>query len=407
MSAAYLQSHEPGEVYTVSQLAVAVKDSLAELFPAVAVEGELANVKRAPSGHLYFSIKDDSACLAAVMWRSTASRLKFEPKDGLHVVAVCELDLYAARGSFQLNVKKMDPIKIGALELAFRQLQEKLTREGLFAPERKRPIPIYPLRVVVVTSASGAALRDFLEVAGRRWRGSEIVLISCLVQGDSAAAEIVQALRRAPMLEPNVIALIRGGGSAEDLWAFNDETLARTIAACPVPIVAGIGHEVDVTIADLVADLRALTPSEAAERIFPDGGALRFRLREAEQRLSGGVVDFLARRWEFWKSYARSPSFREPARMLAQYSDRVERLHVSLSKAIRKTLDDAGRNLDGPDASLQALSPLNVLQRGYAIATDELGAVVRRAASLSPGQILRLRLAEGEIKVTVNHGEEN
>lgn len=395
---------EGPEVYSVSELAAAVKDSLQELFPVVAVEGELANVKRWSSGHVYFSIKDQSSCLNAVMWKQTAARIRFEPHDGLHVIVAAELDLYAPRGDFKLVVKKMDPLKVGALELAFRQLQAKLSAEGLFAPERKRPIPTFPNRVVVVTSAAGAALRDFLEVAGRRWRGSEIVLISCLVQGDSAPADIVKALRRAPLLNPDVVALIRGGGSAEDLWAFNDESVARTIAACPIPIVAGIGHEIDVTIADLVADLRALTPSEAAERIFPDGAALAFRLKDAEQRLSGSVVNWLARRWQQLQLYAKSPSFREPSRMLQTYGERVQRLETALCRGMQKSLFDAKCKLEAPEASLDALSPLNVLKRGYALATDETGSVVRSAAALKPGQILRLRLAEGEINVQVTDG---
>lgn len=407
MSAASLGLHDAEQVWSVSDLAAAIKDSLKELFPVVAIEGELSGVRRYPSGHWYFSLKDESACLSAVMWRSTASKIKFEPTDGLHVIALAEPDLYGARGQFQLIVQKMAPLRVGALELAFRQLQEKLTREGLFAPERKRPIPTYPKRVVVVTSAAGAALRDFLEVAGRRWRGAEIILVPCLVQGDGAPPEIVAALRRAPMLEPNVIALIRGGGSAEDLWAFNDETVARTIAACPIPIVAGIGHEVDVTIADLVADLRALTPSEAAERIFPDGAALVHRLKEAEKRLAGGVIDFIARRWQTLQMYAQSAALREPARLLRTYEDRVAAFESSLCKGIRKHLDDARCKLEAPEGILQALNPNRVLERGYAIATDETGNVVRRASDLKSGQLLRLRLAEGEVKVRVEHGQES
>jgi exodeoxyribonuclease VII large subunit len=407
VSAASLGLLDASQVWSVSDLATAVKEALNELFPAVAVEGELSGVRRYPSGHWYFSIKDESACLSAVMWRSTAAKLKFEPTDGLHVIALAEPDLYGARGQFQLIVQKMTPLRVGALELAFRQLQEKLTREGLFAPERKRPIPTYPRRVVVVTSAAGAALRDFLEVAGRRWRGAEIILIPCLVQGDGAPTEIVAALRRAPMLEPNVIALIRGGGSAEDLWAFNDETVARTIAACPIPIVAGIGHEVDVTIADLVADLRALTPSEAAEHIFPDAAAIAHRLKEAEKRLAGGVLDFIARRWQTLQMYAQSAALREPARLLRTYEEKTASLEASLSKAVRKHLEDARCKLEAPEGFLKALNPNRVLERGYAIATDEFGNIVRRAGDLNPGQLLRLQLAEGVVKVKVEHGEEN
>jgi exodeoxyribonuclease VII large subunit len=406
VSAAVWESLDAERVWSVADLAEAVKMALGELFPSVAVEGEIGGVKRAASGHLYFTIKDEFACLNAVMWRSSAARLKFEPDDGLHVVAQAAPELYAVRGSFQLIVERMTPLRIGALELAFRQLQEKLAREGLFAAERKRAIPVYPRRVVVVTSAAGAALRDFLEVASRRWRGAEIILVPCLVQGDGAPQAIVAALRRAALFQAEVVALIRGGGSAEDLWAFNDETVARTIAACPIPVVAGIGHETDVTIADLVADLRALTPSEAAERIFPDGAALRHRLLDAEQRLAGGVLDFIARRWQTLQMYAQSAALREPARLLKSYEDRVEALESQLCKAVRKHLTDAACKLEAPEGYLKALNPKRVLERGYAIATDDLGRIVRRAAELQPGQVLRLQLAEGAVKVQVTNGEE-
>jgi len=406
VSAAALGLHDAGNVWSVSELAAAVKQSLHELFPMVVLEGELSGVRRYPSGHWYFSIKDETACLSAVAWRSTAVRLRFEPTDGLHVLMTAEPDFYGPRGQFQLIVQKMTPLKVGALELAFRQLQEKLTREGLFAPERKRPVPVYPRRVVVVTSAAGAALRDFLEVAGRRWRGAEIVLVPCLVQGDGAPSEIVAALRRVPLLQAEVVALIRGGGSAEDLWAFNDETVARTIAACPIPVVAGIGHETDVTIADLVADLRALTPSEAAERIFPDGAGLRHRLSGAEQRLSGGVLEFIARRWQTLQMYAQSAALRAPARLLRAHDDRAGALEMRLCQAMQKHLADVACKLDGPEGVLKALNPKRVLERGYAIATDERDQIVRRASDVKPGQMLQLQLAEGAVKVRVDHGEE-
>ena len=224
------------------------------------------------------------------MWRNEAARLPFQLADGLQVLAFGSLDVYAPRGQYQWTVRRLLPKGIGPLELAFRQLREKLAGEGLFDPEHKQPIPRFPQRIALITSPRGAAVRDFLEVSGRRWQGQEIIVIPVAVQGETAAAEIARAVRAAPQLGVELVALIRGGGSLEDLWSFNDEQLARDMYDCPLPVVTGVGHEIDVTIADLVADLRALTPSEAAERIFPDRQLVQSQLHGLWQRLAAATT---------------------------------------------------------------------------------------------------------------------
>jgi exodeoxyribonuclease VII large subunit len=259
------------QTLTVSELTARIKDMLEGSFPAVWVSGEISNFSRPQSGHCYFTLKDDIAQIRAVMWRGTALKLKFAMSDGLEVLCRGHLDVYAPRGSYQLVVDELEPKGVGALELALRKLREKLSAEGLFDPARKRPLPVFPKRIAFVTSPTGAAVRDFLEVLRRRWRGVEVLIIPARVQGDGSVTEIVAGIRAANRLKPapDVLIVGRGGGSLEDLWSFNEEAVVRAIAASRIPTVSAVGHEIDVTLADLVADVRALTPSEAAERVVP------------------------------------------------------------------------------------------------------------------------------------------
>jgi len=258
------------EILSVSELTARLKALVETGFPHVCVEGEISNLTKATSGHVYFTLKDEGAQLRAVMWRSAAARIRFELSDGLHVVAVGPVEVYATRGSYQIVVEQLAPQGIGPLELAFRQLYEKLAAEGLFRPERKRPLPRFPRRIALVTSPAGAAVRDMLQVITRRWPACPIVIVPVPVQGASAAPEIAAAFQSlAKIPDVDVVITGRGGGSLEDLWAFNEEVVARAIFACPIPVVSAVGHEIDVTIADLIADRRALTPSEAAELVVP------------------------------------------------------------------------------------------------------------------------------------------
>ena len=268
------------QILTVTEVTEQIKELLETSFPNVWIEGEISNFSRPRSGHCYLTLKDDEAQLPAVIWRSTASRLRFDLHDGLEVVCLGHLDVYPPRGRYQLIVREIEPKGIGALELAFRQLRDKLAKEGLFEPGYKKPLPAFSRRIAVVTSATGAAIRDFLEVLRRRWRGADVWIVPVRVQGEGAAEEIAAALEDVNRLadRPDCIVVTRGGGSLEDLWAFNEEVVVRAIFASKIPVVSAIGHEIDVTLSDLVADVRALTPSEAAELVAPAADELAARL---------------------------------------------------------------------------------------------------------------------------------
>ena len=277
----------PGAPFcTVSELTAQIKMVLEEGFAEVAVQAEVSNLARPRSGHIYLSLKDDSAQIRAVLWKSEAQRIVFDLTDGLAVRVWGRLAVYAPRGEYQLVIRRIEPEGIGALELAFRQTVARLAAEGLFDPARKRPLPRYPRRIVVVTSPSGAAVRDLLQVIGRRWRASEILIAPSRVQGAGAAGEVVAALALANRVAgADLIIVARGGGSLEDLWTFNEEAVARAIVGSRLPVVSAIGHEVDVTIADLAADRRALTPSEAGEICVPDAEEVRRAIDRLAQRL--------------------------------------------------------------------------------------------------------------------------
>src|SRR3989475_4607978 len=282
-------------VLSVSQLTDQLRGVVEEKFPAVWVEGEISNFRLYTSGHAYFTLKDENAQLRAVLFRTRMRRLRFEPGDGQHVLAFRSLEVYAQRGEYQLVVELLEPRGLGALQLAFEQLKQRLGAEGLFDPARKRPLPRFPRKIGIVTSPSGAAIRDMLRVIGRRFGDIHIVLAPARVQGEGAAAEVAQGIRELNALGGvDVIIIGRGGGSLEDLWAFNDEMLARTIAASKIPVISAVGHEVDFTIADFVADLRAATPSQAAELVVREKRAVA----ESVGELRGRLVRAMTRRLE-------------------------------------------------------------------------------------------------------------
>jgi exodeoxyribonuclease VII large subunit len=360
--------------WTVSELTGRIQGLLQAEFGALALVGEIANLSRPASGHLYFNLKDAGASIRAVMWRSAAAGLKFRLENGLAVRVRGELAVYAPRGDYQIQVRSVVPEGIGALELAFRQLSERLEAEGLFAPERKRPLPEIPMRIVLVTSPTGAAIRDFLRIAGRRWPAAEILVAPSRVQGEGADAELCAALELANRVTgADLVILARGGGSLEDLWSFNSEHLARAIAASRLPVVSAVGHETDVTIADRVADFRAATPSEAAERCLPDGDEV------------GQALDALARRLD-----------RAGRRPIAVAREELDRAGRALDRAMRGDLERRSRGLLHAAARLEALSPLAVLTRGYSLTLDgETGHVVSDAGSLATGQLVTTRLARG------------
>ncbi len=392
-------------VLTVSQLTAQFQGLVEREFPSVWVAGEISNFSRPQSGHCYFTLKDEAAQLRAVMWRSTAARLKFDLQDGLEVICRGRLDVYPPRGSYQLVVEQLQPQGVGALELALRKLREKLSREGLFAAERKRPLPTFPQRVGVVTSPTGAAIRDFLEVLRRRWRGVEVLIFPARVQGDSAAEEVVAGLRQAQLLQPplDVLVVCRGGGSAEDLWTFNTEQVVRALAASPVPTVSAVGHEIDVTLADLVADQRALTPSEAAELVVPAAEDVRQRLHHCETRLRSALswrATSLRNRLE---GLARRAVFTRPLERVHHLGRRLDEQATYLDQRIKLQLREQHNRLAALGGKLETLSPLGVLQRGYSLTqARQTGRLITQVGRLRPGEQLITRFAQGSAVSTVD-----
>lgn len=394
---------------SVFELTSQIKDLLEAAFPEVWVAGEVSNFARPQSGHCYLTLKDDQAQMRAVMWRGVATRLRFDLHDGLEVICRGHLDLYAPRGSYQLVIDDILPQGMGALELALRQLREKLAREGLFDPARKRPLPPFVRRIAVVTSPTGAAIRDFLQVLGRRWRGADVLIVPVRVQGEGAAAEIAAAIETVNNLTPppDVLVVTRGGGSMEDLWSFNEEPVVRAIAASQIPVISAVGHEIDVTLADLAADVRALTPSEAAELVAPASEELVADLRQLEQRLAAALrsradsarlrLDALTRHTAFRRPYQ---GIFELARRLDEFDSRADRAVRGLVRLARQKTDTAAGRLD-------SLSPLAVLGRGYSLTQRTAdGRVVRDATELSPGEQITTRFARGQATSRVERIEE-
>jgi exodeoxyribonuclease VII large subunit len=326
--------------------------------------------------------------------------VRFDLHDGLEVICQGYVDLYAPRGSYQLVIQQVLPKGLGALELALRKLRERLAIEGLFDPARKRPLPRFPREIAIVTSPTGAALRDFLEVLRRRCRGTDVLILPARVQGDGAASEIAAAIALANrLLRPiDVLVVARGGGSLEDLWCFNEEVVVRAIHASRIPVVSAIGHEIDVTLADLVADVRALTPSEAAERVVPSTDELWEGLQRQGQRLAASLRSRAAAARQRFEAIAGSRVFRRPQERVHDLARRVDELDSRAERAIGHQLRRARSMLEGKTAHLESLSPLAILARGYSL-TRRLadGRLVRDAAELAAGDRIVTRLATGEV----------
>jgi len=391
--------HDGGETArTVSELTREIKDQLESHYPDVWVAGEISNCRPARSGHVYLTLKDEQSQISAVIWRSTASRLKFDLADGLEVVARGGVEVYLPRGQYQLVIKQLTPKGVGALELAFRQLQERLAAEGLFDADRKQPIPRFPRRIALVTSPTGAAVRDMLQVITRRWPAVEIVLLPVRVQGAGAAEEIARAIELVPGL-PRVDVVIagRGGGSLEDLWAFNEEIVARAIAGCPIPLVSAVGHEIDVSIADLVADVRALTPSEAGELVVPHRDEFMASLTAARTRLTGALQQRAQRARGLLVALASRPVLVRPHGRIRELAGRVDELQRRIDHAVRAETRSNRDRLGAAAAALQALSPLEVLGRGYSVTRTTEGDVIRTVGQLEVGSRIMTTLADGQV----------
>lgn len=386
---------------TVSELTRRIRDALDASLARVWVAGEISNYKLAPSGHAYFTLKDDQAQIAAVMFRNDRATVRFRPEDGLEVLAHGSVRIYEARGALQIYIDTLEPRGVGALQLAFEQLKQKLAAEGLFDESRKQLLPAWPATVGIITALRGAAVHDMIVTLRARMPSVRIVVRPVRVQGDEAPPEIVQALTDLQARgSVDVIIVGRGGGSLEDLWAFNDERVARAIAACVLPVVSAVGHEVDFTIADLVADRRAATPTAAAALVVPDRRDLAQQLDQVSYALTAAARRSLDLRRQRVAVVARR--LRDPRQVLAQLRHRASDLEGRLHRSIGTTLQQQRQHMRRVAERLHALSPLAVLDRGYAIAYQPAdGRVVRDAGELAVGDPLHLRLARGTIDVVV------
>jgi exodeoxyribonuclease VII large subunit len=417
------------QVHSVSDVASWVKElfSQEQGLQDIWVEGEVAGCKLAASGHCYFTLKDERAGINAVMFRTAMSRVRFQMQDGMVILAHGKLEFYGDRGQTQLILDTAQPSGVGALYLAFEQLKHRLEAEGLFDPRLKRPLPFLPRRVAVVTSEAGAALRDVIKVIRRRCPTVGVVVAHAPVQGTVSPAKLILSLRRAGTLrDVDVVLLVRGGGSLEDLAAFNDEVLARTIRACPVPVVTGIGHETDSTIADFAADMRGATPSQAAEMAVPSLLDLQHHLLQLRHRLDSGLPDFgrerqglrerrdrldtaagreTAAKRERLERARAGLDRQSPALQLPMMRQRVDDRRERLDAALRKGLDRAAGDLRAGRAQLEALSPLRVLARGYSLARTEDGRVVTSVAALASGERLVTMFADGVARSLVTSVE--
>ncbi|MBI3679732.1 MAG: exodeoxyribonuclease VII large subunit [Acidobacteria bacterium] len=437
----------PQRLFRVSDLTEAIRRTLASEFTDIWVAGETSGTKTAPSGHIYFTLKDENAQIRCVCFSGTARFLRFKPKDGIEVLARGRIDVYAPRGEYQFLVDAIEPRGYGALQVAFEQLKQKLAAEGLFDAARKRPIPPYPRRIGIVTSPSGAVIRDLLNILTRRFPGLHIRLYPALVQGEGSAEQVCRAIEffsRSQWAE--VVIVARGGGSVEDLWTFNEEAVARAIAACTAPVISAVGHETDFTIADFVADLRAPTPSAAAELAVGTRQQVLERLEAADTHLRQAMRFRLANARSRWRQVSVDRAGATLHRMIGKRLQRTDELEGSARETLRNVLSlrrqrlllldmrlkrmdlrlrlaEGRRRLDAAaariaerirwllaaarmrleplEAHLTQLSPLGVLDRGYAIVQTPDGQVVKDAAEAAVGSALRVRLARGQLQVRV------
>ncbi|HEC34488.1 MAG TPA: exodeoxyribonuclease VII large subunit [Chloroflexi bacterium] len=397
---------EPAAVYTVSQLVASIR-AVVEADPLLAdvwVEGELSNFRRAASGHCYFTLKDAEAELRCVMWRSVAEALRAFPADGDQVLVHGHVGVYEQRGSLQLYVDDLKAAGVGLLYQEFERLKARLEAEGLFAPERKRPLPRFPRRIGVVTSPAAAALRDILHVLARRYPLAEVLLSPTLVQGEEAPPQIAAALEALNRRDDvDVILVARGGGSLEELWAFNDERVARAVAGSRIPVVCGVGHETDFTLADFAADRRAPTPSAAAEIATPDRAGLHGQVMALTARLTAALETRLAQRRTSLTEQVRALRHLSPAVQLAQVRQRVDDLAARAADALQHTLSLQRERLAGLAGRLEGVSPLATLERGYAVVHRRAdGQVVRSVAQVGQGDDLNVRVSDGEFEAVVS-----
>ncbi|TQI65578.1 exodeoxyribonuclease VII large subunit [Clostridium sp. KNHs216] len=397
-------------VLSITQLNTYIKskfdgdENLAHVF----VSGEISNfTNHYKSGHFYLSLKDEKCVIRAVMFAQNARRIRFLPQDGMKVIVRGRVSVYEATGQYQLYIDDMQPDGLGALNLAFEQLKAKLEAEGLFAPERKKPLPAFPERIGVITSPTGAAVHDITSILARRYPLAEIVFCPVLVQGEGAAPQIVDALARFNrLLCADVIILGRGGGSLEDLWPFNEEMVARAVAASGIPVISAVGHETDFTICDFVADLRAPTPSAAAELAVPDCAELEYTVRYDLSRLKQSMRKKLMGLKQNLDALTSRYSFKNPFNLIELERIRTDQLAVRLNQSMRRKTADARSALSSVSGRLNALSPLATLSRGYSITYGQNGRVVTRVSDVKTGERISVLLNEGTLGCVVDSMEE-
>ena len=392
------------EILTVSQVNRYIKGTMDrdELLSGLLVRGELSNYKMYPSGHHYFTLKDGEGALRCVMFRGDAVRLRFRPENGMQVVAGGRITVFPRDGQYQLYCVSLTPERAGELYLAFEQLKDKLGREGLFAQEGKKPLPAYPQRIALITSPAGAAVRDMLRILGRRWPLAQVLVVPVRVQGEEAAEEISSAFDYVNYYRlADLIITGRGGGSMEDLWAFNEESVARAIHRSEIPVISAVGHEPDVTIADFVADLRAATPSNAAELAVPDQDELRAVLVHTARRLEQGMTRPLDQARQALDRLGKSRVLTDPSNYLQDRRVLLDYQTTRLVHAMERTAAVQRERLGRLASALDAMSPMKVLGRGYAIAQKVDGAVIAHAGDAQPGERFVLRLADGSLPCRV------
>ncbi len=396
------------EPMTVTQVNLYIKQVLGrdDILKNILVKGEISNFKAHSSGHLYLSLKDESGVMRAVMFRSAAARLGFRPANGMKVIARGRIGVYERDGQYQLYIEHMEQDGIGALHIAFEKLKKKLDEEGLFSPSHKKPLPKYPKRIGVVTAPTGAAIKDIMNVLTRRFSYSDVVLYPVLVQGKDSARSIVEAIEYFNASDSvDVLIVGRGGGSIEDLWSFNEEIVARAIYNSHIPVVSAVGHEIDFTIADFVADLRAPTPSAAAELVVPSQTELREKFNNVYARLYSCANRIVERGRLQLRVSAESAALKNPMATIDSSRIYLDSLSKTMEGAYKNIMGDKRRSLAVTASKLDALSPLGALSRGFSLTKDESGAVVKSVKRLNKGDKISVTLSDGTARATVDNIE--
>ena len=393
------------QVLSITQINEYIRGKMDEdrLLLQLAVRGEISNYKMYPSGHHYFTLKDENAALKCVMFKTSASKLRFRPENGMKVIAMGRITVYPRDGAFQLYCSAMSMDGIGDLYAAFEQLKAKLAAQGLFAPEHKKPLPQFPKTIGIVTSSAGAAVHDMLRILKKRYPIVKVRLLPVRVQGAEAPGEIAAAIRYANHYKlADLLIVGRGGGSIEDLWAFNDERVAYAIYASEIPVISAVGHEPDVTISDYVADLRAATPSNAAELAVPDQAALLQSMDAAASAMASALSGKLRHARQRLRVLAQSPALVSPTGYLEQRQQSLEHLKSRLIGAQMQQIQRKKQRYIGNTAKLDAMSPLKVLTRGYSIVSADDGTIVRSVRQTAPGREVQVMLSDGSLRATVS-----